>query len=43
MKNIRAILLLAVVALGFVGAAKAASASCCASTECCASCSGCEK
>jgi hypothetical protein len=43
MKNIRAILLLAVVALGFAGAVKAASASCCASAECCASCSGCEK
>lgn len=43
MKRIRAILLLAVVALGLTGAVKAANASCCGSADCCASCSGCEK
>jgi len=40
MKRIRAILLLAVIALGFAGAVKAAKATCCDSA-CCASCSGC--
>jgi hypothetical protein len=40
MKKMRAILLLAVIALGFAGAAKAANAWCCDSPDCCASCSG---
>jgi hypothetical protein len=43
MKNIRAILLMAVIALSFAGGVKAANASCCASADCCASCSGCKK
>jgi hypothetical protein len=43
MKNIRAFLLMAVIALGFTGAVKAANATCCASADCCASCSGCDK
>jgi hypothetical protein len=43
MKRIRAVLLVAVIALGFAGVAKAANASCCASADCCASCSGCKK
>jgi len=43
MKKIRAILLLAVTALGFAGAVKAANVSCCDSPDCCASCSGCKK
>jgi len=42
MKTIRAILLVAVIALGFAGAVKAANASCCGSADCCASCSGCK-
>ena len=42
MKTIRAILLLAVVALGLTGAVNAASAACCPSADCCASCSRCE-
>ena len=41
MKTIRAILLVAVIVLGFAGAVKAANASCCDSADCCASCSGC--
>ena len=43
MKNIRAIVLMAVVALGLAGAVKAATTSCCGSADCCASCSGCKK
>jgi len=43
MKKLRAVLLLAVIALGFAGAVKAATASCCDSAECCACCDGCEK
>jgi len=41
MKKIRAIVLMAVVALGFAGAVKAAHTSCCDSADCCASCNGC--
>ena len=41
MKKMRAIVLMAVIALGFAGALNAANAPCCDSTECCASCSGC--
>lgn len=41
MRNIRAIVLMAVVALGFAGAVKAANAACCPSAECCAFCDGC--
>jgi hypothetical protein len=44
MKKIRAVVLMAVIPLGFAGAAKAANAaiaSCCDSAECCASCDGC--
>jgi hypothetical protein len=41
MKSIRAIVLVAVITLGFAGSVKA-NASCCGSPECCASsCSGC--
>jgi hypothetical protein len=43
MKSIRAVLLMAVIALSLAGAGKAANTSCCASADCCASCSGCEK
>lgn len=45
MKNIKAIVLLAVLALGLAGAVKAATHSCCASADCCASgdCGGCSK
>ena len=43
MKNIRAILLMAVIALGVTGAVKAANATCCPSADCCASCTGCGK
>jgi hypothetical protein len=43
MKKLAAVLLLAVIALGFTGTAKAATTSCCDSAECCASCNGCEK
>jgi hypothetical protein len=43
MTSIRAILFMAVIALSFAGAVKAANTSCCASADCCASCSGCEK
>jgi hypothetical protein len=32
---------MAVIALGFAGAVKAATASCCDSADCCASCNGC--
>jgi len=41
MKKIRAVLLMAVIALGFAGAVKAANAACCDSADCCASCDGC--
>jgi len=41
MKKIRAGVLMAVIALGFAGAVKAANASCCDSAECCANCNGC--
>jgi len=40
MQKIRAIVLLAVIALGFAGAVNAASVACCASADCCASCDG---
>jgi hypothetical protein len=41
MKKIRAIVLMAVIALGFAGAVRAANAACCDSADCCASCDGC--
>jgi hypothetical protein len=41
MKRIKAMLFVAVLALGFVGVAHASS-SCCDSADCCASCSGCK-
>ncbi|HXP72421.1 MAG TPA: hypothetical protein VOA88_24320 [Candidatus Dormibacteraeota bacterium] len=41
MKKIRAVVLMAVIALGFAGAVKAANAACCDSADCCASCDGC--
>jgi hypothetical protein len=42
MKKMRAIVLMAVIALGFAGAVRAAQAACCDSAECCAaSCNGC--
>jgi hypothetical protein len=41
MKKIRAVVLMAVIALGFAGAVKAANASWCDSAECCANCNGC--
>jgi hypothetical protein len=40
MKKLRAIVLMAVIALGFAGAVQAANAACCDSAECCASCDG---
>ena len=40
MKNLRAIVLMAVIALGFAGAVQAANAACCDSADCCASCDG---
>jgi len=43
MKKLRAIVLMAVIALGLAGVAKAANASCCDSAECCANCNGCQK
>jgi hypothetical protein len=39
-KNSRAIVLLAVIALGLAGAVQAANAACCDSPACCASCDG---
>jgi len=41
MKKMRALVLMAVIALDFAGAVKAANASCCDSADCCASCNGC--
>ena len=40
MKKLRAIVLMAVIALGFAGAVQAANAACCDSADCCASCDG---
>jgi hypothetical protein len=40
MKNLKVMLLMAVIALDLAGAASAAQAGCCASEDCCASCSG---
>lgn len=40
MKKIRAVMLMAVIALGFAGAVQAANAACCDSADCCASCNG---
>jgi len=37
MRKLHAFVLMAVIALGFAGAAKAAKASCCDSADCCAS------
>jgi hypothetical protein len=42
MKNIKAIVLMAVIALSLAGVVKAANMSCCPSADCCASCSGCK-
>lgn len=42
MKSIRAMVLIAVVALSYAGAVKAATSGCCPSAECCASCDGCK-
>ena len=42
MKTLKALLLMAVIALGVAGTAKAAQTNCCASADCCASCSGCK-
>jgi hypothetical protein len=41
MKKIRAVVLMAVIALGFAGAVQAANPACCDSADCCASCNGC--
>jgi hypothetical protein len=41
MKTVKVMLLMAVIALGLAGTAKAAHKDCCASADCCASCSGC--
>ena len=41
MKKLRAVVLTAVIALGFAGAVQAANAACCPSADCCASCDGC--
>ncbi len=43
MKKLRAVVLMAVIALGFAAAVKAANTSCCDSAECCANCNGCQK
>jgi hypothetical protein len=40
MRKMRAIVLMAVIALGFAGAVQAANAACCDSADCCASCDG---
>lgn len=40
MKKLRAVLLLAVFALGFAGVVQAANTTCCDSPACCASCDG---
>jgi hypothetical protein len=40
MKKIHVLVLLAVIGLGFAGAVKAATTSCCPSPECCSHCSG---
>jgi hypothetical protein len=42
MKTLKVALLMAVIALGLTGTAKAAHTSCCASADCCDSCSGCK-
>jgi len=41
MKKLGAVVLMAVIAPGFAGAAKAANLACCPSADCCASCDGC--
>jgi hypothetical protein len=41
MKKLHAVVLMAVIALGFVGAVKAANVACCPFADCCASCDGC--
>ena len=40
MKKVRAMLLLAVIALGFAGVVQAENSACCGSPDCCASCDG---
>jgi hypothetical protein len=40
MKKRRAVMLLAVIALGFAGVVHAENNACCPSAECCASCGG---
>ena len=42
MKTLKVVLLMAVIALGLAGTAKAALTTCCPSADCCASCSGCK-
>jgi hypothetical protein len=42
MKALKVVLLMAVIALGITGTAKATQRGCCASADCCSSCSGCE-
>lgn len=40
MKKLRAVLLLAVIALGFAGVVQAEDRACCDSPDCCAHCDG---
>jgi hypothetical protein len=42
MKTFKALVLMAVVALGLAGTVKAANKACCPSADCCADCSGCK-
>jgi len=42
MKTFKVMLLMAVIALGLAGTARATPPGCCASDDCCASCSGCK-
>ena len=42
MKTLKVALLMAVIALGTTGTAKATQTGCCASADCCSSCSGCK-
>jgi hypothetical protein len=42
MKTLKVMLLMAVIALGVAGTAKAAHTACCPSADCCALCSGCK-
>jgi hypothetical protein len=42
MKKLKAVLLVALIALGLAGTARA-TVGCCPSDDCCAACSGCKK